>query len=95
MDENLTFFEAPVRPSGTPRRRPVSVLAVNGQFVSVLFLLMVITGMKEGNVLFNDTLSTFYLWLYGIRGYNRVMNIFMRKKRRRKNFLWLTVGDRT
>ena len=25
------------------------------------------TGRKEGNVLFNDTLNTFYLWLYGIR----------------------------
>ena len=22
---------------------------------------------KEGNVLFSDTLNTFYLWLYGIR----------------------------
>ena len=22
--------------------------------------------MKEGNVLFNDALSTFYLWLYGV-----------------------------
>ena len=22
---------------------------------------------KEGNVLFNDTLNTFYLWLYGVR----------------------------
>ena len=22
---------------------------------------------QEGNVLFNDTLNTFYLWLYGIR----------------------------
>ena len=22
---------------------------------------------KEGNVLFNDTLNTFYLWLYGMR----------------------------
>ena len=22
--------------------------------------------VKEGNVLFNDTLNTFYLWLYGI-----------------------------
>ena len=22
--------------------------------------------MKEGNVLFNDTLNTFYLWLYGV-----------------------------
>ena len=24
-------------------------------------------GRKEGNVLFNDALNTFYLWLYGIR----------------------------
>ena len=22
---------------------------------------------KEGNVLFNDALNTFYLWLYGVR----------------------------
>ena len=25
------------------------------------------SGGKEGNVLFNDALNTFYLWLYGIR----------------------------
>ena len=24
-------------------------------------------GRKEGNVVFNDALNTFYLWLYGIR----------------------------
>ena len=24
-------------------------------------------GWKEGNVLFNDTFNTFYLWLYGLR----------------------------
>ena len=24
-------------------------------------------GKKEGNVLFNDALNTFYLWLYGVR----------------------------
>ena len=24
-------------------------------------------GKEEGNVLFNDVLNTFYLWLYGIR----------------------------
>ena len=28
---------------------------------------MVWQGMKEGNVLFNDTLNTFYLRLYGVR----------------------------
>ena len=27
-------------------------------------------GLKEGNVLFNDTLNTFYLWLYGIDNYS-------------------------
>ena len=26
-----------------------------------------VIGRKEGNVLFNDALNTFYLWLYGIR----------------------------
>ena len=30
-------------------------------------LLNEVTGRKEGNVLFNDTLNTFYLQLYGIR----------------------------
>ena len=25
------------------------------------------TGRKEGNVLFNNALNTFYLWLYGVR----------------------------
>ena len=24
-------------------------------------------GRKEGNVLFNDALNTFYLWLYGVK----------------------------
>ena len=24
-------------------------------------------GRKEGSVLFNDTLNTFYLWLYGVK----------------------------
>ena len=31
---------------------------MNGEYVS---------GTKEGNVLFNDALNTFYLWLYGVR----------------------------
>ena len=26
-----------------------------------------VCGWKEGNVLFNDTLNTFYLWLYGVK----------------------------
>ena len=27
----------------------------------------IINKRKEGNVLFNDALDTFYLWLYGVR----------------------------
>ena len=33
---------------------------------------------KEGNVLFNDTLNTFYLWLYGVR--NMVNHSDMERK---------------
>ena len=39
-----------------PPPPPITHSAINGYF-----------GRKEGNVLFNDTLNTFYLWLYGIR----------------------------
>ena len=30
-------------------------------------ILHLMEGRKEGNVLFNDALNTFYLWLYGFR----------------------------
>ena len=29
-------------------------------------ILLILTGRKEGNVLFNDALNTFYLQLYGV-----------------------------
>ena len=29
--------------------------------------MLILTGRKEGNVLFNDVLNTFYLRLYGVR----------------------------
>ena len=33
-----------------------------------MFLIKIlILGRKDGNVLFNDTLNTFYLWLYGVK----------------------------
>ncbi|KAL4224801.1 Family with sequence similarity 65 member [Mactra antiquata] len=32
VDENFTFMEAPGRGQGTPRRRPVSVIALNGEY---------------------------------------------------------------
>ena len=36
---------------------------------------------EEGNVLFNDTLNTFYLWLYGIGSYEEVsVTILLLKK---------------
>ena len=31
------------------------------------FIKTICYGRKEGNVLFNDALNTFYLWLYGVR----------------------------
>ena len=34
---------------------------------SKLIISITLSGRKEGNVLFNDTLNTFYLWLYGVR----------------------------
>ena len=30
-------------------------------------MLMCFEGRKKGNVLFNEALNTFYLWLYGVR----------------------------
>ena len=36
-------------------------------FVSLLLIDLVLGLKKEGNVLFNDTLNTFYLRLYGVR----------------------------
>ena len=36
--------------------------------------------VKEGNVLFNDTLNTFYLWLYGIR-YKKKKKLKKEKKK--------------
>ena len=32
-----------------------------------IYIKMGIYLYKEGNVLFNDALNTFYLWLYGVR----------------------------
>ena len=37
------------------------------QHVTILQNILYIEGRKEGNVLFNNTLNTFYLWLYGVR----------------------------
>ena len=31
------------------------------------FLIVMLNGRKEGYVLFNDALNTFYIWLYGVR----------------------------
>ena len=36
--------------------------------------------MKEENVLFNDILNTFYLWLYGVKTYGKEPYIIMNDK---------------
>ena len=46
---------------------------------------MVSEGMNEGNVLFNDALNTFYLWLYGVRRNEG------RKEGGRKEMFYLTM----
>ena len=37
MDESTTFIEPALLAHGTPRRRPVSIIALNGEHVSVIF----------------------------------------------------------
>ena len=46
---------------GMGRFRPV--VRAKGCFV----LMKLLDGRKEGNVLFNDPLNTFHLWLHGVR----------------------------
>ena len=43
-------------------------------------------GRKEGNVLFNDALNTFYLWLYGIRH-------MVKEERKHAAATWATLSD--
>ena len=45
---------------------------------------------KEGNVLFNDTLNTFYLWLYGIR---HDKEPFRLRERKPTASTWATPSD--
>ena len=50
----------------THTSHPLSVYRQFGLFINMYFsLLKVYIRRKEENVLFNDTLNTFYLWLYG------------------------------
>ena len=46
-----------------------NVLRASLNNISFSFILMVYNQctIKEGNILFNDAINTFYLWLYGIR----------------------------
>ena len=45
-------------------------LVINDNSLETLYLLLImfssLLGRKEGNVLFNDALNTFFLWLYGV-----------------------------
>ena len=44
----------------------LTVYNING-LQSTTLMVNCLLGRKEGNVLFNDTLNTFYLQLYGVR----------------------------
>ena len=46
--------------------RPTTCLYLYLVSMSLFLLLLLLLLRKEGNVLFNDTLNTFYLWLYGV-----------------------------
>ena len=35
VEESMSYFDVPHRPQTTPRKRPVSVLALNGELVSL------------------------------------------------------------
>ena len=37
MDESATYIEPAALAHGTPRRRPVSVIALNGEYVSIIW----------------------------------------------------------
>ena len=66
MLENLFFF-------GVHKSLPYNVVGfmfILDSFKTATCLIQgciyALRGRKEGNVLFNDALNTFYLWLYGI-----------------------------
>ena len=45
---------------------------------------------KEGNVLFNDALNTFYLWLYGVR---HMVKYHSDSERKPAATTWATLSD--
>ena len=47
-------------------------------------------GRKEGNVLFNDALNTFYLWLYGVR---HMVKDSSNSERKPAAATWATLSD--
>ena len=53
--------------SSRPQECLETISTITHGNVSVLYTSDVYTGRKEGNVLFNDALNTFYLRLYGVR----------------------------
>ena len=50
----------------------------------------VLSGRKEGNVLFNDTLNTFYLWLYGV---GHMVKDHSDSERKPAAATWATISD--
>ena len=70
--------------TGIGSRRRVAWIFQPAAFRSVM------TGRKEGNVLFNDVLNTFYLWLYGIR---HMVKDHWDSERRPTATTWATLSD--
>ena len=72
---NMAIIPSPHTPPPPPPHLPPPTLLLN--IVQIVMHIDVYgplvpnpktqPGRKEGNVLINDTLNTFYLWLYGVR----------------------------
>ena len=53
----------------------------------MLYHIQLLETRKEGNVLFNDALNTFYLWLYG------VTHMVKDHSDRKPAAIWATLSD--
>ena len=56
----------------------------------IIIIIQYKKGRKEGNVLFNDTLNTFYLWLYGV---GHMVKYHSDSERKPAAATWATLSD--
>ena len=62
-----------------------------GDFFSPSVIFPVVVLMKEGHLLFNDALNTFYLRLYGVR--HMVNDHSDKRERKHAAVTWATISD--